>query len=122
MVMPGVGFSYPPKDYHKWGELCFQWTKHCLERYGRDELEQWRWEVWNEPNISYWKGTPEEYHELYDFAVDGVRRALPSPPLGRPPTAGGPGGQFLGNFLQHCLPGTHSAPRTTASPPDFVAF
>ena len=36
----------------------------------------WYWEVWNEPNILYWRGTPEEYHKLYDYAVDAVKRAL----------------------------------------------
>ena len=34
-----TGESYPPKDYAKWGELVHQWTKHCVERYGADEVE-----------------------------------------------------------------------------------
>ena len=90
MVSPGLGFSYPPKDYSKWGELCYQWARHCVERYGAAEVEQWRWEVWNEPNIFYWKGTPEEYQKLYDFAAQGVKRALPTARVGGPHTAGGP--------------------------------
>ncbi len=122
MVSPGLGFSYPPKDDLKWGELCFQWAKHCVERYGPAEVEQWRWEVWNEPNIFYWKATPEEYHKLYDFAVEGVRRALPTARVGGPHTAGGPGGQFLHNFLEHCLRGTNYATGKIGSPLDFVAF
>ena len=122
MVLPGVGFSYPPKDYAKWGELCRQWAKHCVERYGRAEVEQWRWEVWNEPNIAYWKGTSEEYHKLYDFAVEGVRRALPAATVGGPHTAGGPGGRFLRNFLEHCLRGSNYATGKIGSPLDFIAF
>ena len=98
-VSPGLGFSYPPRDYRKWSELCFQWARHCLERYGADQIEQWRWEVWNEPNIFYWKASPEEYHKLYDFAVQGIRRALPHAVVGGPHTAGGPGGKFLHNFI-----------------------
>src|SRR3989475_3504356 len=43
-----TGWAYPPKDYAKWGELVYQWAKHCVERYGRAEVEQWYWEVWNE--------------------------------------------------------------------------
>ena len=73
-----TGWAYPPKDYAKWGELAFQWTKHCVEKYGKGEVEKWYWEVWNEPNISYWRGSHEDYHKLYDYAIDGVRRALPS--------------------------------------------
>jgi xylan 1,4-beta-xylosidase len=122
MVSPGLGFSYPPKDYLKWGELCFQWARHCVERYGAAEVEQWRWEVWNEPNIFYWKGTPDEYYELYDFAVQGVKRALPTARVGGPHTAGGPGGKFLHNFLIHCLRGTNYAMGAIGAPLDFVAF
>jgi xylan 1,4-beta-xylosidase len=73
-----TGWAYPPKDYTKWAELVYQWARHCIERYGKAEVESWLWEVWNEPNISYWKGTPEEYHKLYDYSVDAVRRALPT--------------------------------------------
>jgi xylan 1,4-beta-xylosidase len=122
MVSPGLGFSYPPKDYSKWGELCFQLVAHCLKRYGEAEVAQWGWEVWNEPNIFYWKAAPEEYYKLYDFAVDGVRRALPSAVMGGPHAAGGPGGTFLRNFLEHCLRGTNYATGQVGAPLDFVAF
>ena len=53
-----TGWAYPPKDYAKWAELVYQWAKHCVERYGQAEVETWYWEVWNEPNIGYWQGTP----------------------------------------------------------------
>jgi xylan 1,4-beta-xylosidase len=122
MVSPGLGFSYPPKDYLKWGELCFQWARHCVERYSAAEVAQWRWEVWNEPNIFYWKATPEEYFRLYDYAVQGVKRALPSARVGGPHTAGGPGGQFLHNFLIHCLQETNYATGQVGAPLDFIAF
>jgi hypothetical protein len=40
--------------------------------------------VWNEPDIGYWRGTPEEYLKLYDFAADGLKRALPTARIGGP--------------------------------------
>ena len=52
------------------------------------EVESWLWEVWNEPNIGYWKGTPEEYHKLYDYAADAVKRALPTARVGGPDSTG----------------------------------
>jgi xylan 1,4-beta-xylosidase len=122
MVSPGLGFSYPPKDYKKWEDLCFAWATHSLARYGQKTVDQWRWEVWNEPNIFYWKGTPEEYFKLYDYATAGVRRALPHARVGGPDTAGGPGGHFLHDFLEHCLHGTNNATGEKGSPLDFVAF
>jgi xylan 1,4-beta-xylosidase len=117
-----AGQSYPPKDYAKWGELSHQWARHCVEKYGRAEVEKWYWEVWNEPNISYWHGSRADYFKLYDYAVDGVRRALPAARVGGPETAGGPGGKFLHEFLEHCARGTNFASGKIGSPLDFVSF
>jgi len=117
-----AGQAYPPKDYAKWGELAYQWTKHCVEKYGKAEVEGWYWEVWNEPNIMYWHGTHEDYFKLYDYAVAGVRRALPTARVGGPEVAGGPGGKFLGEFLNHCVHGTNYVTGKTGSPLDFVSF
>jgi xylan 1,4-beta-xylosidase len=117
-----TGWAYPPKDYAKWGELSYQWTKHCVEKWGRAEVESWYWEVWNEPNIGYWQGTPEEYYKLYDYAVDGVRRALPTARVGGPEVAGGPGGDFLRRLLDHCARGVNFATGKIGSPLDFLSF
>jgi len=119
---PSAGQAYPPKDYAKWGELVYQWTKHCVEKYGADEVNKWYWEVWNEPNISYWHGTTEDYCKLYDYAIDGVRRALPTARVGGPETAGGAGGNFLRAFLEHCAHGTNYVSGKIGSPLDFIAF
>jgi len=116
-----TGWAYPPKDYARWGELVFQWAKHCLERYGRAEVESWYWEVWNEPNIGYWRGTPAEFHRLHDYAIAAVRRALPTARVGGPDVAGS-GGKFMRDFLEHCLRGTNYATGQVGTPLDFVAF
>ncbi len=117
-----AGQAYPPKDYAKWGELAYQWTKHCVAKYGAVEVAQWYWEVWNEPNISYWHGSHADYFKLYDYAVAGVRRALPAARVGGPETAGGPGGKFLREFLDHCAHGTNYADGQIGSPLDFISF
>jgi xylan 1,4-beta-xylosidase len=116
-----TGWAYPPKDYAKWAELVFQWTKHCVEKYGRAEVESWYWEVWNEPNIGYWRGTPAEFRKLHDYAIDAVRRALPTARVGGPDTAGS-GGRFMRDFLEHCLRGTNYATGKVGTPLDFIAF
>ncbi|MGI8602438.1 MAG: GH39 family glycosyl hydrolase [Verrucomicrobiales bacterium] len=117
-----TGWTFPPKDFSKWGELVFQWVKHCVEKYGRDEIERWYWETWNEPNIGYWRGTREEFYKLHDHAIAAVRRALPTAKVGGPDVAGGPGGRFLGEFLEHCLRGTNTATGQIGTPIDFIAF
>ena len=116
-----TGWAYPPKDFAKWAELVFQWVKHCVEKYGRAEVESWYWEVWNEPNIGYWRGTPQEFLKLHDFAVDAVRRALPTARVGGADTAGS-GGRFTREFLEHCLRGTNHATGRIGTPVDFVSF
>jgi xylan 1,4-beta-xylosidase len=120
-----TGWTHPPKDYDKWRELVFQWVKHSIERYGRKEVESWYWEVWNEPDIGYWSGTPEEFRKLYDYAVDGVKRALPTARVGGPHVTGPLGArtqQLLRDFLEHCLRGTNYATGKVGSPLDFIAF
>jgi xylan 1,4-beta-xylosidase len=116
-----TGWAYPPKDYQKWAELVFQWTKHCVEKYGRAEVETWYWEVWNEANIGYWRGTPEEFRKLHDYAIDAVRRALPTAKVGGPDTAGS-GGRFTREFIEHCLRGTNFATGRIGTPLDFISF
>ena len=116
-----TGWSYPPTDYQKWGELVYRWAKHCVERYGRAEVESWYWECWNEPNIGYWQGTVEEFYTLNDYAVAGVKRAIPSARIGGPETAGG-GTEHLCRFLEHCLHGTNAATGGRGTPLDFVSF
>ena len=121
----GTGWSYPPKDYAKWGELIHRWVLHTVDRYGRAEVETWSWEVWNEPDISYWRGTPEEYNKLYDFAADGIKRALPAARVGGPATTG-PGSAraaaFLKQFLEHCARGVNGATGRRGAPLDFISF
>jgi xylan 1,4-beta-xylosidase len=116
-----TGWAYPPTDYQKWDELVFQWTKHCVEKYGRAEVESWYWEAWNEPNIGYWRGTPEEFRKLHDYAIDGVRRALPTAKVGGADCAGS-GGKFTRDFLEHCLHGTNFASGQIGTPLDFISF
>jgi len=103
-----TGWAYPPKGYKKWGDLAYAWAKHCVDKYGRAEVEQWYWETWNESNIGYWRGTPEEFRKLHDYAIDGVRRALPTARVGGPDAAGD-GGQFTRDFFEHQLRGTNFA-------------
>jgi len=117
-----TGWAYPPTDYGRWEELAFQWARHAVARYGRAEVERWYWEVWNEPNIGYWRGTREEFFRLHDHAIAGIRRALPTARVGGPDVAGGPGGKFLAEFLAHCLRGTNAATGKVGTPIDFIAF
>lgn len=112
-----TGWAYPPKDYEKWATLVETWVRHCVQRYGEKEVATWRWEVWNEPDIPYWRGTKEEYFKLYDYSANAVKKALPSAHVGGPATTGPRGrnsSAWLREFLDHCA--------TTKVPLDFISF
>jgi xylan 1,4-beta-xylosidase len=114
----------PPKDYAKWGELTRVVTAHLVERYGREEVLRWYFEVWNEPDIEYFHGTEAEYLKLYDYAVAGVRAALPGARVGGPATTS-PRSEhaygYLREFLEHVDAGK-SAATGGAVPLDFITF
>ncbi|WP_240625974.1 GH39 family glycosyl hydrolase [Spirosoma pollinicola] len=120
-----TGWAYPPKDYKKWSELVYQWVKHSVARYGQKEVESWYWELWNEPNIGYWKGTVDEYIKLYDYTADAVKRALPTAKMGGPEVTG-PGSEssarFFRAFMDHIASGTNAATGKKGAPIDFITF
>ena len=117
-----TGWAYPPKDYGKFAELIYQWVKHCVERYGRAEVEHWYFETWNEANLTtYWHGTPEDFFKLHDYAVDAVRRALPAARVGGPDAAGG-GSAFFENFMRHVAGGANYVTGQRGTPTDFLSF
>ncbi len=120
-----TGWAYPPKDYQKWAEVVFQFVHHLRERYGDTEVKTWLWEVWNEPDIDYWKGTPEEYFKLYDFSVDAVLRALPEARVGGPDSTGPANpkaADFLRAFLDHCAHKPNYLSGKAGSRLDFISF
>jgi len=116
------GWGYPPRDYDRWSELCFQLTKHLVARYGEAEVRRWWFETWNEPNgPAYWKASRDEFYKLHDYAIAGVRRALPSARVGGPHTAGH-GGPYMEGFLDHITQGKNYATGEQGTPTDFLAF
>jgi xylan 1,4-beta-xylosidase len=119
------GAFYPPKDYQKWEALIEAWARHSGERYGVDRASSWLWELWNEPESPYWRGTKEEYFKLYDHFAAAVKRALPRARVGGPHVTD-PGWKqgdvFMRAFLEHCRSGKNSATGGIGAPLDFIAF
>lgn len=61
--------------YAKWHDLVEAFTRHCVDRYGIEEVLTWYFEVWNEPNLNpgFWDGTKSQYFELYKMSVKAVK-------------------------------------------------
>ncbi|MEO7597820.1 MAG: beta-xylosidase [Opitutus sp.] len=123
--MVSGGAFYPPKDYQKWENLIEAWARHSSERYGLESASSWLWELWNEPESPYWRGTTEEYFKLFDHFAAGVKRALPHARVGGPHVTD-PGWKngdvFMTAFLEHCRSGRNTASGEIGAPLDFVAF
>jgi len=92
----------PPKDYAKWDEMITQFTNHLVDRYGIDEVSQWYFEVWNEPNIDFWAGDPKQatYFELYDNTARAVKAVSARLRIGGPATAQA---AWADVFIRHCV-------------------
>ena len=80
----------PPSDYTKWGNLVQAFVKHCIDRYGIDEVRQWYFEVWNEPNLyqSFFRGgSQEKYFELYKITAQTIKTIDSQLRIGGPATS-----------------------------------
>ena len=80
----------PPRDYAKWEALVRALVGHWTERYGREEVRRWYFEVWNEPNLKdlFWSGDRDEYFRLYDATARAVKSVSADYRVGGPATAG----------------------------------
>ena len=118
-----TGWTYPPKDEAKWSKLVAAYAAHLRQRYG-DQTATWLWEVWNEPDIGYWHGTPAEYDRLYDLTAAAIRSVLPQARIGGPEATGisDRSEVFLRQFLDHCAHGVNAATGGTGAPLDFISF
>ena len=92
----------PPKDYEKWGDFISHFAQHLVDRYGIDEVSQWYFEVWNEPNLDFWAGDPkqETYYQLYDAAARALKGVSPRLRVGGPATAQA---AWVASFIRHCV-------------------
>lgn len=99
----------PPSDYALWEEVCFNYTKHLIERYGLDVVSKWHLQCFNEADISmfFMADVPDnevdkrvsEYIKLYNGFAKGICRASEKLKLGGPALAHNK--EFLEKFLKY---------------------
>jgi xylan 1,4-beta-xylosidase len=112
-----MGFWYdpivaPPKDWALWSELMRRFALHLVARYGINEVAQWYFEVWNEPNGTFWGGDPRQatYFQLYDLTARALKSVSPRLRVGGPATAQA---AWVPAFIRYCA--------TRHVPVDFVS-
>jgi xylan 1,4-beta-xylosidase len=101
----------PPRDYAEWEQLVEALARHCVDRYGLDEVREWYFEVWNEPNLSgFWSGTKEDYWKLYAASAKAVKRVSGELKVGGPASSKA---SWIQDIIVHCT--------TENLPLDFVS-
>jgi xylan 1,4-beta-xylosidase len=90
----------PPKSLERWDDLIKHFAQHLVERYGLDEVAQWYFEVWNEPNIDFWNGIPRDrsYFELYAHTARDLKGVSERLRVGGPATAAA---HWIPEFLKY---------------------
>ncbi len=90
----------PPKSMERWDALMTAFAQHLVERYGVDEVSQWYFEVWNEPNIDFWNGIPREqsYFDLYAHTARALKAVSSRVRVGGPATAAA---AWISDFLHY---------------------
>ena len=128
----GGGAINPPNDYEKWRDLIYNTVRHCVERYGLEEVRTWYWEIWNEPDLSSyflyapkWRGQTsekwaEEFCKMYDYFVDAVKSVDPELKVGGPAIAGNT--KLLDAFLNHCVNGVNYVTGERGTEIDFISW
>lgn len=108
----------PPADQNKWDKLVQAFIRHCMNRYGVEEVKKWYFEVWNEPDLSgvCWAGTREEYFRFYESTAHAIKRICPELRVGGPALGYGSiwNDAWAEQFMTYC--------RSRNAPIDFFSF
>ena len=80
----------PPSDYHKWARVCEHIIRHYTEGWANGfHYDIKYWEIWNEPDNyeepnenQMWRGTKEQYYQLYDVASKHLKKCFPRLKIG----------------------------------------
>ena len=100
-----------PRDHAQWAVLIRELVGHWVDRYGLEEVRQWFFEVWNEPNLAaFGDGRQDSYFELYRYTVKAIKGVDPLLRVGGPATAAN---AWIGEFIAFC--------RDNALPVDFIS-
>jgi xylan 1,4-beta-xylosidase len=101
----------PPRDPAQWAVLIRKLVSHWVDRYGVDEVREWFFEVWNEPNLTaFGSAKLEDYFTLYRYTVEAIKGVDQLLKVGGPVTAAN---AWIEEFLAFC--------KANDLPADFVS-
>ncbi|MGI8787176.1 MAG: GH39 family glycosyl hydrolase [Pyrinomonadaceae bacterium] len=90
----------PPKDYDQWAKFITKIVAHWVERYGIEEVRQWFFEVWNEPNQpQFWTGKQSDYFKLFKYTFEAIKKVDKKIKVGGPVTSKN---AWIEDFVEFC--------------------
>lgn len=89
-----------PKSLDEWSEFIKSFINFLIDRYGRQEVKEWYFEVWNEPNLPvFFAGSKKDYFKLYEATAKAIKSIDPDIQVGGPTTANC---VWIGEFVEFC--------------------
>lgn len=99
-----------PKSFEMWEEFVKSFAIHLIERYGKEEVDSWYFEVWNEPNLNFFfDGTRSDYFRLYQSTAKALKAVDSEIRVGGPATSSN---AWIPEFIEYCS--------SNAVPLDFI--
>jgi beta-xylosidase len=107
---PGSPACYPPRDFKLWESLVDAFLVHLQTEFG-ENIKEWPFELWNEPDIGYFKGTVQQYCELW-YVTYRICKQFGLKMVGAPAVAHGT--SFLELFCKFSI--------ESHTKPDFISY
>jgi xylan 1,4-beta-xylosidase len=100
-----------PRHLTEWSTLITRLVSHWVDRYGIDEVRQWFFEVWNEPNLlAFGNANQAEYFDLYRCTAQAIKAIDSQLQVGGPATADN---EWIADMVHFCS--------TNGVPIDFIS-
>ncbi|MDI6619511.1 MAG: hypothetical protein QME45_12725 [Clostridiales bacterium] len=112
-----------PKDLNLWYKVLHEFVIHLQNRYGKEEVEKWYFEIWNEPDgEKYWIDDPSTFFAMYDYMEYAVHSVDPLIKVGGPATKQwSKAYEIFTSFLKHCSDGLNFATGKFGTRIDFIS-
>lgn len=112
------------RQLYQWKDMVTELALHLMERFGKEEVESWVFESWNEPDSGWWPQWPQDEVSLcnyYDASSEGLKAANPKLHFGGPGSCRTLSSLFK-TFIAHCDSGKNYFSGETGVRLEFISI
>ena len=98
---PNVSY---PKSIQKWRTLIGEFLNHYIQRYGKEEVEKWYFEMWCSPDIPdvYWFESKDSFFKFYKETYFAIKEVSNNLKIGSPSVSPYNNFKWFSDFLNYC--------------------